>query len=221
MKLMPLIAVTIIASATRVAGQTSIEGGVHLGFADHRVLYAGALVPASGVTLGGSLRLRLRDRLDLRAEARGGRLGASAVTTLDDHDIAEIDLLVGWNVRPWLALHAGPVVRSFSNAVARQHWTAFRLGGEAHIPLAFENLQGMVRGYWSPIVHVTGLANPDLALAAGAGVEWRGRRLGVRAVYALEREDFGSSSGTRRLEELSSFQLGITLLWTQRLNPNR
>jgi len=62
-----------------------------------------------------------------------------------------------------------------------------------------------------PVVSVSGLGHPDIALAAGAGVEWRGTRVSVRAIYTLERYDFSGSAAAKRLEEVSSLQVGATL----------
>ena len=62
-----------------------------------------------------------------------------------------------------------------------------------------------------PVVSVSGLEHPDIALAAGVGVEWRGPRVSVRALYTLERYDFSGSAAAQRLEEVSSLQVGATL----------
>jgi hypothetical protein len=64
-----------------------------------------------------------------------------------------------------------------------------------------------------PVVSVTGLSQPDVALGTGVGIDWRGRRLGISALYTFDRYDFPANTTTQRLEELSSFRLRLDLWW--------
>jgi hypothetical protein len=205
--------------APDLAGQVAVQGSVLIGRAEHRVLDGGTIVAASGTLFGGAFSISVRDRIEVRGEALGGRLSTGAAPETDDHDLAQLQLFAGLKVRPWLLLEGGPVLRNFTNSLARQHWTAFQVGAEARVPLAFESVHGVFRGYWMPVVSVRGLPRPDIALAAGAGLEWRGPRIGVSMAYLLERYDFAAAAGSNRPEELSIVQIQVSLRWPQLLGP--
>src|SRR6266704_3155770 len=93
---------------------------------------------------------------------------------------------------------------NYSSPIARQHWSAWRVGAEARVPLGFETVTAVLRGYWMPLVSVAVLARPNVALATDVGVDWRGRRLGIGALYSFERYDFPATNAAQRLEELST-----------------
>ncbi len=189
------------------AGQMSLQGRAEIGRVEYRVRDAGLAQSSSGVVFGGALGLLVRDRFEVWGEARGGRLAAASAEG-EDRDLAEVQLVGAAHLRPWLTAQGGVNVRSYSTPLARQRWTTLRLGAEAHVPLALEGVRGLVRAQWMPVVSVSGLEHPDIALGAGVGVEWRGTRVSVRALYTLERYDFSGSAAAKRLEEVSSLQLG-------------
>ena len=198
-------------TATVAAGQRSVQGSVQIGRADHRIVASDALVAASGTLFGAAVDLTIDQRFDVHGEVSGGHLATGPAASLDDHDIAEAQLRAGMRLRPWLTVQTALDMRSYANSLARQHWTTWRVGAEARVPLGFETVGAVVRGYWIPVASVSGLPQPDLALAAAVGVEWRGQRLGVSALYSFERYDFPPQSGTRRLEELATFRVGASL----------
>lgn len=193
-----------------LTGQMQVS--MHVGRAEHRVRDAGSLFPATGTVFGAAVGADIK-QFTVSAEALGGRFTADA-GSIDDHSIAQVLLLGGMKVRPWLTVQAGPVFRNISNTVARQQWTALRLGGEAYVPLGLEGVRGILRGYWMPLVSVSGLPRPDVALAASAGVEWRGPRIGVGTRYVLERYDFPENAGDRRIEEVSVLQAWVSAFWS-------
>jgi len=206
------ITALLIGGPAPLASQVTVQAGMHIARAEHRVLDAGILVPTSGTLFAASLALDVH-HFEIRGEALGGHFAATATPSVDDHDVAELQVLAGMHVRPWLELQAGPVLRSLSNPLGRQHWTMVRVGAEASIPLALEHVRGLLGGYWMPLVSVSGLRKPDVALSVRAGIQWFGRRVGIGTVYQLERFDFPSNGGAQRLEEFSALQLRITV-WT-------
>jgi len=60
-----------------------------------------------------------------------------------------------------------------------------------------------------PWVSVSGISRPDLAVAAHSALSYTTGRLTATMGYSLERFDFPARSGVRRLEELSSLDLGV------------
>ena len=214
MRWSPVSALAIlVAVPALVAGQVSVQGGVLVGRAEHRIVDAGTLVAASGTLFGGALAVTMGERFEIHGEALGGPLTSAATPSLEDHDVAEAQISGGMKVRPWLMLESGLSFRSFSNALARQHWTTWRIGAETRVPVGFESVTAVVRGYWMPLVDVSGLPNPDVALALGVGLDWRGRRLGISAQYTFERYDFAPSNGAQRLEELSTLRVRVGVWW--------
>jgi len=194
-----------------VAGQASLHGWVQIGRVEHRIRFGGLIQPSAGTMFGGAVGVVVRGRLEVWGEAAGGHLGAKSPDS-EDRDFAEVQLLGGMRVRPWLTLQSGVSVGTYSAPLARQRWTTLRLGAEAHLPLAIEGVQGIVRGQWMPVVSVSGVGRPDVALTAGAGLEWRGQRVSLSAVYMLERYDFPASDPSlRRLEEVSSLRVRATI----------
>jgi hypothetical protein len=209
-----MLAVLGVLGASSGAGaQIVFRAATQIGRAEHRILDADALVAASGTVFGAALTLAVRDQYEVRAEVWGGRLHTSGSPTLDDHDVADVQLIGAYKALPWLLVQAGADVRSYTNVLARQRWTALRVGAEAHVPLATESIRGVLRGYWLPVVSVKDFTRPKIALAASVGLEWQGSRISVGTTYTLERYDFASSAGARRLEQLSSLQLRAGLRW--------
>lgn len=199
--------------SSRAGAQIAFRAAAQIGRAEHRIRDSGTLVAASGTLLGGSLTVGVREQFEIRTEVWGGRLNTGSSPSLVDHDIADLQLVGAFKARPWLLLQAGVDARSYANVLARQHWTALRVGAEAHVPLATESIRGVLRGYWLPVVSVKDFARPEIALAASVGLEWQGSRISVGTTYTLERYDFAPSAGARRLEQLSTLQLRAGLRW--------
>ncbi len=203
----------LVAVPSLAAGQVSVQGDVLVGRGEHRVVDADTLVAASGTLFGGALAVTIGERFQIHGEALGGPLTTAAAPNLEDHSVAEAQILGGMKVRPWLTVESGLTFLSFANSLARQHWTTWRIGAEARVPLGLESVAALLRGYWMPVVGVSGLSKPDVALAAEVGLDWRGRRMGVSALYTLERYDFAPSNGTQRLEELSTIRVRVGVWW--------
>jgi len=202
----------LLAVPVRLAGQFSFHGRGTIGRAEHRVLDAGASVVSSGTLLGGALGF-VGGEWEVWAEVMGGRLAAADSPAMEDREIAEVALLASVRVRPWLRLRGGPWVRSYFNTLARQRWTMLRFGAEARVPLAVESVRVVLRGDWMPIANVSGLQRPEIAFAAGVGLEWRRKRIGVSTLYTLERYDFPANAGGRRLEEFAALQIRTSVRW--------
>jgi hypothetical protein len=206
------VAALLLAPAV-ASGQVSIQGGVQLGRAEHRVTASNLLIPSSGTLFGGTVAASFGRRFIVQGEAFGGQLVTGSTPSLEDHSLAEAQILGGMQLRSWLILQSGITLRNFSNSLARQHWTTWRLGAQARFPLGFEGVTAELRGYWLPVVAVSGLPQPDVAIAAAVGLEWRRRRLAAAALYTLERYDFSQPTGPTRLEELSSLRLRLGWRW--------
>ena len=205
-----LIAAGVATATVPAAGQLAFHGQAGGGRLEHRVRDGGVAQAASGLVLGAGFGLALGETFEIRGEALGGRLLARTSES-EDRDVAELQLVAGAAVRPWLTAIAGVSARAYRGPLADQRWTAVRLGAEARLPLAIQGMRGVVRGEWSPVVSVSGRAGPELGLGAAAGLEWHGKRVGVDVLYTLERYDFPPASRTQRLEEVASLRLNIRI----------
>lgn len=209
MRTLLIIAIGVALAPCQGASQMIFQSRAEIGRVEHRVRNAGQVEWSSGTVFGGALGLRIGGRLEVWGEARGGRLAAQSPDG-DDREFAEIQLVGARELGPWLTLQGGAGVRSYASGPFRQRWTTLRVGAEARVPLALEGVRGVVRGQWMPVVAVSGLARPNLALGASVGVEWLGSRVSVGALYTLERYDFPGGATTKRLEEISALQVRVT-----------
>jgi hypothetical protein len=75
---------------------------------------------------------------------------------------------------------------------------------EARIPFLGGRVEGLGRLLFLPVVAVTGLDQPDLALTAGAGLAYQVGPVSAELSYVLERYDFPTRDGLTRAEQLST-----------------
>ncbi len=173
--------------------------------AEHRVDAGFGVEASDGVLVGGEVTLQWGGGPRWRAGAlvQFGSLKAEATGSVD-RDVGEIGLWAATGVRPWLDLVAGIKRRSYSTPLALQGWTMVHLGAEARVPLTSRRVQAVAGIALMPVVAVSGLAGPDLALAAHAGMQYQAGALALAARYSLERFDFPRRGAARRLEQLSA-----------------
>jgi hypothetical protein len=190
------------ASSTPLRAQLAVQGSGLVAMAEHRVDAGQGVEQSSGTLLGAEGRLFIGSRVELLLHAAGGKLTADSAQA-DTRDLGEAEFRASVLTIPWLALHAGVSVRSYSTALVRQRWTALRFGGEARLAFVGGGVTGTLRADILPSVSVSGLERPSRAYAAGAGLDWRVGvvTLGVR--YELERYDFPAVLGVQRREQLS------------------
>ena len=208
-RLLGALLASVVLIPRALPAQVALQWQAGIGYGIHHILDAGTALRSTGMLLGGGLGVTFNSRYELWGEVAGGHLNSSDSTALLDQSVANAQVLAGFRAEPWLTLRAGPVFRGYSDALGHQHWTTVRVGAEAQLPLALEGMHGLLEGYWIPVASVSGLPSPETALAAGAGLDWRGKRLTVTLRYRLERYDFPGASNARRLEELSSLHLRI------------
>jgi hypothetical protein len=112
-------------------------------------------------------------------------------------------------VSPWLALDGGVVVRRYESALAAQRWVWGEVGLHVWDAMLNDALRLSAGLSIMPLVSVSGLSRPDVAVAARSGAGYAKGRLTATLTYGLERFDFPARNGVRRLEELSSLELGV------------
>lgn len=176
--------------------------------ADHRVDTGIGLERAEGFLFGGQLDLEPTSTVLVTLRGLGGTLNADRRTpNAESRGTGELSLATRVDVLPWLRGTAAAVGRSYAGALARQHWSELAFGGEGHLPLIDNILDGSLGLGLAPIVKVTGRAGPDLAVIGSARLRHTGERLDLALSYSLERYDFPSAGGGRRVEELSMLVL--------------
>jgi len=198
-------------AATRgAAAVQSVTAAGFLSLAEHRVDAGYGVERSSGALVGGAATLHIGHRSELSLRAVGGTLTSSTSSAID-RDVGEIAVEARWLASSWLALDVGAARRVYSTDLARQVWSSGGAGVEAILPLVESRLNGVLHVSLRPVVSVSGTQGPDLGAMASAGIEYRRARVGMRALYSVERYDFPARAGVERLEQVSALTLQVEI----------
>jgi hypothetical protein len=198
-----------LACAAPLGAQLPVTTGVSVSLAEHRVTAGAGLERSSGTMFGvWATTVVPWQSVEARASLRAGSLGANERSAFD-RDVGEISLGASIPVSDWVGLNAGLVVRRYESALAAQRWVWGEVGIHGRRSM-LENALKLSAGLSiMPLVSVSGISRPDLAVAAHSAVGYTAGRLTATIRYGLERFDFPARNGVRRLEELSSLELGV------------
>ena len=191
-------------------GQIAASGTTLVSFVEHRVDIGYGVEKSSGPLLGAEGAVALWSRLAVGIRAAGGSLSTQAVGA-QDRDLGELGIQASVVAVGWLALRGGATWRTYSTAIARQRWTTVELGAEARLDFATSPVRGVLRAGLLPVVSVEGLPGPDVALTAAAGIEYSARSVTGGLFYGLERYDFPDQGTGRRLEQVSTLTLRLSV----------
>ena len=194
----------------RIAAQITVRPGALAAYVDHRVEAGFGPELSSGPIFGADVRVGMH-RLTLSAAGSAGHLTARGGDAID-RDVAQLSLATEMLALSWLALDAGLTVRSYSTVLARQRWTIWRLGAEARIPFSGGRAHAVARMGLYPLASVDGLPRPSIAFESMAGLTYRAAPWDFDLRYALERCDFPTDAGGKRIEQLSGLVLRVG--WT-------
>jgi hypothetical protein len=198
-----------LACVAPLGAQLPVKTGVSVSLAEHRVTAGAGLERSSGTMFGlWATTVVPWQALEARASLRAGSLGANQSSAFD-RDVGEASLGASLPVSGWLTLDAGVVVRRYESALAAQRWVWGEVGmsgRRAMLDDAFELSAGLSIMPW---VSVSGISRPDLAVAAHSAIGYTAGRLTASIRYGFERFDFPARNQVRRLEELSSLELGV------------
>ncbi len=195
--------------ATPLGAQLPLTAGASVSLAEHRVTAGAGLERSSGMMFGvwGATTFPWR-ALEARASLRAGSLGANERSAMD-RDVGELSVGGRLPLGPWVGVNAGVVVRRYESALAAQRWVWGEIGLHGRTSMLDDALELSAGLSMMPWVSVSGISRPDLAVAAQSAIEYRTGRLTATMRYALERFDFPARDDVRRLEELSSLELGV------------
>jgi hypothetical protein len=189
--------------------QLPVRAGLSMSLAEHRVTAGAGLERSSGTMFGLWATTSLPwHMLEARASLRAGSLGANERSAID-RDVGELSVGASVPLKAWLGLDAAVVVRRYESAIAAQRWVWGSIGLRGRTSLldkAFTLSGGLSIMPW---VSVSGISRPDLAVAAHSGIGYTTGRLTATMRYELERFDFAARDDARRLEQLSSLELGV------------
>lgn len=201
-----LASVAVLTAPLRA--QLPVTAGASLSLAEHRVTAGAGLERSSGTMFGLWATMILPwEALEARAALRAGSLGATEQSAFD-RDVGEVSLGGSLPLNPWLGLDAGLVVRRYESALAAQRWVWGEIGLHGRTSLLEDAVKLSAGLSIMPWVSVSGVSRPDLAVAAHSVVGYTTGRLTATVRYSLERFDFSARDRVRRLEELSSLELG-------------
>ena len=198
-----------LGAAAPLRAQLPVTAGVSMSLAEHRVTAGAGLERSSGTMFGLWATTTIPwQAVQARASLRAGSLGANERSAFD-RDVGEASLAASMPVSAWVGLDAGLVVRRYESALAAQRWVWGEVGIHGHHSMLEDALQLKAGLSIMPWVSVSGISRPDVAVAAHSAVSYTTGRLTATMSYGLERFDFPARSGVRRLEELSSLDLGV------------
>jgi len=200
--------VGIALSPGQALAQRAVTAFASLSVAEHRVEAGYGVERAWGAILGGGASLRLGTRVELGLRVQGGRLNTSAPGAVD-RDVGEVGLEADVRVVPWVTFRVGARRRTYSSVVARQGWTMVDVGPEVRLAFARGTISGVTRAALVPVVSVSGLPRPDVAVTGATGLQFRWRGLLLGALYSLERYDFPAEGAIARLEQLAAVTLRL------------
>jgi hypothetical protein len=197
------------AFAAPLRAQLPVTAGASLSVAEHRVTAGAGLERSSGTMFGLWATATLPwQALEARASLRAGSLGANERTAMD-RDVGEVSVGASVPLNAWLGLDAGVVVRRYESALAAQRWVWGEIGLHGRTSMLDDALELSAGLSIMPWVSVSGISRPDLAVAAHSVIGYTAGRLTATMRYGLERFDFAARDDVRRLEELSSLELGV------------
>ena len=198
-----------ITCASSLRAQLPVTTGLSLSLAEHRVTAGAGLERSAGTMFGLWATTTVPwQALEARASLRAGSLGATDGSGVD-RDVGEASLGASVSVSEWIGLDAAVVVRRYESALAAQRWVWGEVGLHARRSMLEDALKLSAGLSIMPWVSVSGISRPDLAVAAHSAVGYTAGRLTATIRYGLERFDFPARNGVRRLEELSSLELGV------------
>ena len=179
-----------------------------LSLAEHRVDAGYGVERSRGAILGGGARVRLGARVELALRVQGGWLNAATPGAVD-RNVGEVGLEAGVRAARWLTFRAAAQRRAYSSVIARQGWTLVDVGAEARFAFARGTIHGVTRAALVPVVSVSGLPRPDVAVTAATGLQIRRRGVTLGALYSLERYDFPAQGAISRSEQLAAVTLRL------------
>jgi hypothetical protein len=210
--ILAIVALMAGAGARPLHAQLDRIVGVTASRVEHRVDIGDGVEVTSGTLLGGRVGLHRARWLEVRGSARGGTLGARGAPA-EDRTLGEIELDAAVLPFEWLAFRGALDARSYSGRLARQRWISLRTGAEARLELLDGLIEGHARLGVMPLVSVSGLDAPDLALESGVGLAYTTRSLRAEVGYSLERYGFPRGATGRRAEQLSALTIGLGVRW--------
>ena len=199
----------VVAAAAPLGAQIPLTTGLSVSAAEHRVTAGAGLERSSGTMFGlWATTVVPWQSIEARASLRAGSLGATERSAFD-RDVGELTVSGSIPVSAWIGLDGGLVVRRYESSIAAQRWVWGEVGIHAHHAM-LENALRLEAGLSiMPWVSVSGISRPDVAVAAHSTLGYTSGRLTATMRYGLERFDFPARNDVRRLEELSSLELGV------------
>ena len=202
-----MLAAASLAGASRLPAQ-EIRAEVIGEVVEHRMIGIADLEREVGFAFGASMWTPVMSWMELRVQLLGGALAAQTPGT-DDRRFGELDASAMVVPLRWLAFEVGGGSRTFTGPLGRQRWVTLRAGGEARLAFLDGRVHGTLGGALIPVVAVSGVESPSVAVMGRSGISYRHHNLSAAIAYQIERYDFPANGETRRLEQLSSISARI------------
>lgn len=203
-----LIAAAATFLGSRIATAQEVRAGIIGALVEHQLRAGGDPQREFGSAFGAGISYPVMTWIELRGHLLGGALAARTSAT-DDRRFGELDLAAVISPFPWIGFEVGGGSRTFTGPLGRQRWVTMRAGAELRTAFGDGRVQGTVGAALVPVVTVSGVASPSVAVTGHSGILYRHRNLTARIEYQIERYDFPAEGSTRRVEQMSSLAAHI------------
>jgi hypothetical protein len=202
--------IPLLVGAREAGAQRVVAASAALTFADHRLDAGFGVERRHGTVPGAGISVLFNPRLTVDVRARGGSLPADNAEMFD-RKLGELTIDTRFKAIDWLTVEGGLMTRSFSNLLGGQRWFLLRTGVEGRMTMFSGAGGGILRASYAPLVRVGGLRT-ELALSAGAGLEYQMGPARGRVLFEVERYRFVPvGSTTRRHEQFSNLTAELAL----------
>ena len=198
--------VTVASESSAQEIRAEVIGGV----VEHRMSGIAPLEREIGFAFGAGVWSPVMDWMEVRVQLLGGALAAKTPET-DDRRFGELDLSGTVVPFEWLGFEVGGGARTFTGPLGRQRWITMRAGAELRLAFHDGRIRGTIGGALIPVVAVSGIESPSVAVLGRSGIVYRHGDLSATLDYQIERYDFPTTGAARRLEQVSrmSARIGV------------
>ena len=202
-----LLLTSLLVPVVELAGQAVVARAL-LVSPQSSVRVAGVTTRANGVWSGLALEVDA-GRFSLSASATRGRLAASQTGSVPESDGGEMSLVGRYQVRPWLDLRLDYAARAFSSAAGYQRWNMVGVGAVVSRDLGTPAVRAFVSLTYLPVVTVSNVERPSLAVGSQVGISLAPDRLPIVFMLSYRVERFSFPTAAARSEQLDVLTVSV------------
>ena len=172
------------------------------------VQFSGVTERTDGSWVGGAMEFEA-GRWRLSVSGTRGRLMAPDPGSVPKRDVGELSLDGRYGVRPWLGLELRYTARAFSSAAGYQRWDLVGVGAAASRELGTPAVHAYARLLYFPMVSVSNLEGPSVALGSDVGIALAPSTLPLVVTLGYRIERFSFPEAVARSEQFEALTLSL------------